>query len=323
LVTNNLTLMAAALLADAVIGDPGWLYARIPHPVTWMGNLLAFLDRKLNRDGMTPTELVTMGGISLLGMMLIFGLGAWALSAYLFHSPWGFALLVLMSSTLLAQRSLYDHVRAVAAPLMAGQVAEAQTALGKIVGREVGGLNETSIAAAAIESLAENLSDGVIAPLFWGCLLGFPGIVLYKVVNTADSMIGHRTERYLCFGRIAARLDDVLNFVPARLTGFLIAVVGFSGQALTIMASDARKHRSPNAGWPEAAMAGALDIRLSGPRAYHGEISDEPWIHPLGTAPDAACLCRALGITLRVYGLTFALIAIAAVISMSAAGPPR
>ena len=323
MVTSNLTLMAAALLADAVIGDPGWLYARIPHPVVWMGNLLALLDRKFNRPGMTPTQRVVTGGISLCLVMLIFGMGAWALAACLLHALWGLGLLVVLSSTLLAQRSLYDHVRAVAAPLKAGKRQEARLALRKIVGRDVGGLDESGIAAAAIESLAENLSDGVIAPLLWGCLLGFPGIVLYKVVNTADSMIGHRTDRHLYFGRIAARLDDVLNFVPARLTGLLIAVTGFSWQALAVMASDARKHRSPNAGWPEAAMAGALNIRLSGPRAYDGEISNEPWIHPQGAAPDAACLQRALGRTLRVYGLAFVLVAVAAAISMSAANPPR
>ena len=296
MVAHNLILMAAALLLDALLGDPAWLYRRIPHPVVWMGKLLGALEKTLNR-GALP---VLSGAVCLFLLLAIFGGSAWLLSHLLSRSVLGWALLALLSSSLLAQRSLYDHVRAVATPLAAGDIAAARAALALIVGRDVQNLDAAAVSAAAIESLAENLSDGVVAPLFWGCLLGLPGLVLYKAINTADSMIGHRTPRYLYFGRVAARLDDLVNLVPARLTGLLIAIVTLSPKAMTVMRTDASKHRSPNAGWPEAAMAGALNLRLSGPRAYHGVVTDEPWINEAGAPPDAAGIARALKIMIRV-----------------------
>jgi adenosylcobinamide-phosphate synthase len=299
MVAHNLILMAAALLLDALLGDPVWLYRRIPHPVVWMGNLLSAMEKAFNGDSQMPAQRILAGAMCLFVLLAIFGAPAWLLSHFLSHSILGWAMLALLASTLLAQRSLYDHVHAVAAPLAAGDVAGARAALALIVGRDVQSLDSAAVSGAATESLAENLSDGVVAPLFWGCLLGLPGLVLYKAINTADSMIGHRTPRYLYFGRVAARLDDLVNLVPARLTGLLIACVSLSATAWTLMLADARKHRSPNAGWPEAAMAGALNVRLSGPRAYHGVVTDEPWINRQGAAPDTASIKRALRIMIR------------------------
>ncbi len=300
MVADNLILMAAALLLDAVLGDPGWLYRRIPHPVTWMGKLLGMMDNGLNREDQMAATRMAVGGFCLLVLLAVFGGAAWMLSDFLSRSLLGLVVLALLASTLLAQRSLYDHVKAVAIPLRLGNIADARAALAHIVGRDVQMLGPAAISGAAIESLAENLSDGVVGPLFWGCVLGLPGLVLYKAINTADSMIGHRNPRYLYFGRAAARLDDLVNLIPARLTGLLIAIVTLSAKAWAVMRADAHNHRSPNAGWPEAAMAGALDVRLSGPRAYHGVITDEPWINDKGAAPDADAIRRALRIMVRV-----------------------
>jgi adenosylcobinamide-phosphate synthase len=305
MVAHNLILMAAALLLDAVLGDPGWLYRRIPHPVTWIGKLIGVMDDRFNREDQTAGTRMVAGGFCLLALLAVFGIAAWAVSHFLSRDLLGRAVMALLAGTLLAQRSLYDHVKAVALPLTLNDLAGARTALARIVGRDVQLLDSSAVSAAATESLAENLSDGVVAPLFWGCVLGLPGLVLYKVINTADSIIGHRNPRYLYFGRAAARLDDVVNLIPARLTGLLITIVTLSAKAWAVMLAHAHNHRSPNAGWPEAAMAGALNVRLSGPRAYHGVMTNEPWINDKGAAPDAATITRALRIMVRVCILLF------------------
>ncbi len=321
MVAHNLIVMAAALVLDAGFGDPAWLYKRVPHPVVWMGRLLAVFDRRINRWPASAVAGIALGALCLAALLTLCGGAAWALDRWLSHSIVGLAGLALLASTLLAQRSLYDHVRAVAMPLAVGDIEGARIALGRIVGRDTRDLDRSAICRAAIESLAENLSDGVVAPLFWGCLLGFPGLVLYKAVNTADSMIGHRTLRHLYFGRAAARLDDLVNLLPARLTGLLIALAGFSAKALRVMRADARQHRSPNAGWPEAAIAGVLDIRLSGPRTYHGAKTDEPWLHAEGRLPDVADLDRALAIMLRVCAVLLVAV-LAAALYFSFSGSP-
>ncbi len=307
MVAHNLSLMAVALLLDAIIGDPAWLYRRVPHPVSWIGAVLSFLERHLNRG--SPAIRIALGAVALI-VLLISGVIAWTLDRWLSISWIGWLGLVVIASTMLAQRSLYDHVEAVLVPLSAGNIPDARTALSRIVGRDTTALDESAVCRAAIESLAENLSDGVVAPLFWGCVLGLPGIVLYKAINTADSMIGHRTERFLYFGRAAARLDDVVNYIPARITGFLIALSTLSRQAWCVMIADAGKHRSPNAGWPEAAMAGALEIRLSGPRIYSGVRTLEPWINPTGSDASPTHLRLALSILLRICASLIVLTAI-------------
>jgi adenosylcobinamide-phosphate synthase len=253
------------------------------------------------------------GPIALAALLLVSGSIAWALNRWLSCSSIGWLCLVVVASTMLAQRSLYDHVKEVLVPLERGNVPDARRALGRIVGRDTAELDENAICRAAIESLAENLSDGVVAPLLWGCVLGLPGIVLYKAINTADSMIGHRTEQFLYFGRAAARLDDAVNLIPARMTAFLIALLSLSTQAWRVMFADAGNHRSPNAGWPEAAMAGALGIRLSGPRTYAGNTSFEPWINAVGVQPSPLHLRAALSLLVRICASLIVLMVIGSI----------
>ncbi len=267
--------MLVAMAIDAVLGWPGALFARIGHPVTWLGGLIGALDARWNRPGDTPMLRRLFGIAAALIVIALAAAVGWLMQR-LMPSDWRAVVLIgVLAWPLLALRSLHDHVAAVRDPLLAGDIDAARKAVSMIVGRDPKQLDEAGIARAAIESLAENASDGVVAPLFWGALFGLPGIAGYKAINTLDSMIGHRSERHEAFGWAAARIDDVANFIPARLTGFLFALTGRAPRdALLCMVRDARHHRSPNAGWPEAAMAGALGVRLCGPRSYHGELAD-------------------------------------------------
>ncbi|RJE79756.1 adenosylcobinamide-phosphate synthase CbiB [Paracoccus sp. JM45] len=282
-----------ALFIDLVIGWPAWLFARIGHPVTWLGRLIATLDDRMNhgpdrrKRGMIASLLVIAAAMvpaAILQMLL---------------GPWAAAVLAW---PLVAARSLDDHLRAVATPLRMGDLPAARRAVAMIVGRDVSNADEPAIARASLESLAENASDGVVAPLFWAVVLGLPGIAAYKAINTLDSMIGHRTPKHEEFGNFAARLDDFVNIIPARLTAVLIAVAGISKRAVECALADGPKHRSPNAGWPEGAMAGALGVRLSGPRVYGSHISQEPWLN--GTAPDPHAKDLQRGITLYRRAIT-------------------
>lgn len=295
-----------ALLIDAALSWPDRLYARIGHPVTWVGRLISTLDHRLNAGGAPRRRL--MGVATLLLVVLAAALPTYLLQSLIFRfagANWaGMVLIGVIAWPMVAARSLHDHVAAVARPLGRGDVAGARCAVANIVGRDVSVLDEGGVARAAMESLAENASDGVVAPLFWGAVLGLPGIAAYKAVNTLDSMIGHRTERHEAFGWASARLDDVLNLIPARLTGLLIALASPRPvHALAIMMRDGHRHRSPNAGYPEAAMAGALGVRLAGPRIYHHVIAQEPWLNGEAPDPGPADLARAL----RLYAIAMAL----------------
>lgn len=261
-------MLAAAMLLDAMFGEPDWLWSRAPHPAVLMGRAVAALDRLLNRGGAR----ILKGALA----TAILALAALTLGELL--SRLGPLVELLCAAILLAQRSLTEHVRAVADALRAS-LPEGRAMVSRIVSRDTRQMGEAEVARAAIESAAENLSDGVIAPAFWFLILGLPGLMLYKAINTADSMIGYRTPRHEQFGKVAARADDLLNLVPARLTGLLIA--GLTGQLprWSEIAADARRHKSPNAGWPEAAMARALDVALAGPRSYDGQMRDLPWVN--------------------------------------------
>lgn len=277
--------MALAMAIDGAMGWPDALFARIGHPVTWIGRAIAALDQRLNRerDGAALRRLA--GCVTLLAIVALAALPAWAISLVLPGGLAGLVLTGILAWPFLALRSMHDHVLAVAAPLARGDLLQARHAVSMIVGRNPEMLDEAGVARAALESLAENTSDGIVAPLFWGVLLGLPGIAAYKAVNTLDSMIGHRSPRHEAFGWASARFDDLVNLVPARLTGLIFALAsGAPSRALACMRADAARHRSPNAGWPEAAMAGALGIRLSGPRVYADRIAQEPWVN--GAAPD-------------------------------------
>jgi len=274
---STVELAAAAVLVEAAVGYPAFLYRAIGHPVTWMGRLLGVLEGRMNSDSESfPTR--RRLGVVALAILLTVCLGVtffflWFVSTALF----GQIVSVLAATSLIAQRSMYDHVRAVADALEREGLAAGRKAVSMIVGRNPEQLDEAGVARAAIESLAENFSDGIVAPVFWMAAAGLPGAVAYKAVNTADSMIGHRTPRFEAFGWAAARLDDVLNIPPARLSALLIAFAavptgGSFVSALKAVWRDASRHRSPNAGWPEAAMAGALDLQLAGPRVYGDEL---------------------------------------------------
>jgi len=276
----SLILALSALSLEALIGYPAPLFARIGHPVTWIGALISWLEKKLNRE-VLAAELRRRNGFVALGVVLIVS-GGLALALMLFlPGVWGFLILVVIAASLPAQRSLYDHVARVAEALETQGLDAGRTAVSMIVGRDVAVLDEAGVSRAAIESLAENFSDGVVAPGLYLAALGLPGGVLLKSINTADSMIGHRTARYEAFGFASAKLDDVVMWVPARLSVLLIAGASLALPGASALAAlkaawrDARGHRSPNAGWPEAALAGALGFQLSGPRLYHGvEVQD-------------------------------------------------
>ena len=267
---NAAALLSIAALLDALFGEPGWLWSRLPHPAVLMGRLIGALDTRFNAGPHRRRR-----GIWVMALLCALGILSGAVL-----SSGGPLVECLAAAILLAQKSLVQHVAAVAAGLR-HSLQSGRDAVARIVSRDTAQMDETQTARAAIESAAENLSDGVIAPAFWFCIGGLPGMLIYKMVNTADSMIGYRTPRHEDFGWAAARLDDLLNLIPARLTALLIALTtGKFGWAS--IRADARLHRSPNAGWPEAAMARALGIALSGPRAYDGEMRDFPWVNAEG-----------------------------------------
>ena len=295
--------MVVAMAVDALIGWPSPLFARIGHPVTWLGWLINLLDGAWNRTSdPSPFRRAAGAAAAILVIALAAALG-WAVQSMLASEWAGVVVVGVLAWPLVALRSLHDHVAAVAKPLVSGDIAAARLAVGQIVGRDPAMLDDAGIARASIESLAENASDGIVAPVFWGALFGLPGILGYKAINTLDSMIGHRTERHEAFGWAAARIDDLANIIPARLTGLLFVLLAPNrSQAWSCTLRDARRHRSPNAGWPEAAIAGALGVRLSGPRIYHGHVADEPWLNE--AARDAAAADILAGLTLYRRAMT-------------------
>ncbi|MCY1126624.1 adenosylcobinamide-phosphate synthase CbiB [Frigidibacter sp. RF13] len=298
-------LMLAGLVIDLAVGWPRGLYALVGHPVTWIGRLISRLDDWLNIEGTTDRDRRIAGLAAALLVIAVTAIIGLVLQSLL-PSGWkGLLIGGCLAWPLIAARSLRDHVVAVSRPLRGGDLAGARNAVAMIVGRDPDRLDEAGIARATIESLSENASDGVVAPLFWGAVFGLPGIAAYKAINTLDSMIGHRTPRHEAFGWASARIDDLANLIPARLTGLLIAAVSPAPRAaLDCMWREARFHRSPNAGWPEAAMAAALGVRLSGPRLYHDRVANEPWINGAARDPGADDITRALEICRNALALT-------------------
>lgn len=300
--TGTAGILFLALALDALVGDPPALWSRIPHPVVLFGNVIGWAERRWNTSG-EANEARRQRGVALVVLLLI---GA-ALAGWLTHRafsffPYGWLLEAAVASIFLAQRSLYDHVRAVVVGFSSDGLPGARRAVSMIVGRDPEQLEEAGVCRAAIETLAENFSDGVVAPAFWYLIAGLPGLFAYKALNTADSMIGHRSERYRDFGWAAARLDDFANLIPARLSAVLFwgAAVAMPdadpGAAIRATRRDAKHHRSPNAGWPEAATAGALGLRLAGPRTYAGETVEDSWMGDGRAEAAPADILRALSL---------------------------
>lgn len=292
-----------ALAIEATFGYPQGLYARIGHPVTWIGRLIGWCETRWNSPHLSFAHRRLNGLVSLLLILAVTAaitIGLERAITFALPATVGVILLAAAASTLIAQRSLYDHVAAVAQGLEQGGIDAGRRAVGMIVGRDTAALDEAAASRAAIESLAENYSDGVVAPLFWLIVGGLPGAALYKAINTGDSMIGHKSERYRAYGWAAARLDDLVNLPASRLAALLLIAATvrnreFDAQdAIRAVVRDARHHRSPNAGWPEAAMAGALGIRLAGPRTYGGNVVDDGWMGSGRSDLTAADIRRAL-----------------------------
>ncbi len=301
--SNALNLICAMAL-DAALGEPDWLWSRVRHPAVLMGDLIGFLDRNLNQGG----------NRRLRGVLVALLLLAISLFAGRLLQSLGPIIEIMACAALLAQKSLVVHVRDVGDALRRS-LSEGREAVARIVSRDTSDMTQAQVARSAIESAAENLSDGVIAPAFWFLIGGLPGLLVYKVINTADSMIGYRNEKYFEFGWASAKLDDLLNLIPARLTCVMIVAISKNWERWNAIVADARRHISPNAGWPEAAMARALNVALAGPRSYDGEIRDLAWVNgDARTEIGAYEVFRACDMLWRIWGLALAVLSVSVVL---------
>jgi adenosylcobinamide-phosphate synthase len=309
-----LTLLA--LLIEAMVGYPDRLVRSIGHPVIWMGGLIAALERQWNRETVAPALRRTLGTVTVLLLVGFVGVAAFIIERGLLILPFGLIGVAVIASTLIAQRSLHQHVARVADALDNTGLAGGREAVSHIVSRDTKVLDEAGVARAAIESLAENFSDGVVAPVFWMIIAGLPGAAIYKAINTADSMIGHHTPRFQAFGWAAARLDDLLNLPASRLSALLIIAAAAvtkgtsASDAWRAVRRDARHHRSPNAGYPEAAIAGALGLALAGPRIYDGVRVDDAFMGNGRSAAKATDIRAALGLYRRADAILIGLVAV-------------
>ena len=309
-------ILLLALLIDRLIGDPDWIWRKVPHPVAAFGAGIKWFETRFNRKSMSFRRRKWFGIIAILILLLAsFVVGFFIHKLLLGLGGAGVIIEALVASILLAQKSLVDHVGKVEKAFKQGSLVEARGAVSLIVGRETKNLDESAVCRAAIESLAENSSDGVVAPVFWYLILGLPGLFCYKLVNTADSMIGYKNERFKDFGWASARLDDVVNFIPARLTAFIVILTSglfinrkAAEKAIEVVRKDARHHHSPNAGFPECAFAGALDVKLLGPRIYSGKAVDEPFQNESGKMAGPDDIYRAIRLFNRSMDVLFLVI---------------
>ncbi len=312
---DPLVLLLLALALDAYIGDPPGVWRVVPHPVALMGRAVALLDKRLNRPGRSEATRAMRGVLALVGLLGLAAGAGWAVSWAACAVSFGWLVELVLVMTLVAQRSLYRHVIAVAGALEEGGLEAGRRAVAHLVGRNPENLDEYGVARGAIESCAENLSDGVIAPVFWYVLLGLPGLLAYKMLNTLDSMVGYTSPRYKAFGAATARLDTAANYVPARLTALILAFAALfvpsagARAALRTVARDARRHRSANAGWPEAAAAGALGLALAGPRRYGDRVVKDNWMGQGRARATPADIRRALYLFVVACLVNFGLVA--------------
>ncbi len=299
-------LLAIAMCLDAALGEPDWLWSRLRHPAVLIGAVIGWLDKQLNHGSNRRLR-----GVAVVILLVAGGLILGSLLARL-----GPVAEIIICAILLAQKSLVTHVRDVGDALRRS-LPEGRDMVARIVSRDTSGMTQAQVARSAIESAAENLSDGVIAPAFWFLTAGLPGLLIYKAINTADSMIGYRNEKYLEFGWASARLDDLLNLVPARLTCLMIVTLSGQWNNWPNIVADARRHISPNAGWPEAAMARALNVALAGPRSYHGQVRDLAWVNGNARKEIGAYeVFRASGVLWKVWGLALGVVSVWFVISL-------
>lgn len=314
-----LVVTALALVVERRLGYADWLVPRIGHPVVWIGNLISWLEAQWNQKELSGSQ-KRIRGVAMLGVVLLtVAIVAGGLMAALRLLTYGWVLEALIATSLLCQKELGQRVEEVAQGLET-DLADGRDAVKHLVGRDTQSLDESEVSKAAVESLAENTSDGIIAPAFWMMVGGLPGAALYKAINTCDSMVGYRNERYEAFGWASAKVDDLANLIPARLSGLLFTLATFSvspsraAKAWRAMWRDARKHASPNAGWPEAAMAGALDVSLGGPRNYNGVLTELPYMGDGDKTLTPGTIRQALGIYHLMLGLLAALIALPALL---------
>ena len=287
---DPLFILLIALVLDWYFGEPEALWSRLPHPIVLFGKAVSFADKRLNKSKDSDQEQYKNGSVAISLLILLALFVSFFIQGVVdFFGPIGFIIELFIVFVLLAQKSLADHVEAVAIGLKEDGLKGGQKAVGMIVGRDPSSLDKSGVSRAAIESLAENFSDGVVAPAFWYAVFGLPGIIVYKMINTADSMIAYRNEKYLWFGRVAAQIDDLANWLPARLSAVLIALgsgmlngVAAFKNAMIVALRDSGLHRSPNAGWPEAAMAGGVDLALGGPRIYPDETVQQAYLNSSG-----------------------------------------
>lgn len=325
---HSLVVVILGLAIEAAVGYPSALYDRIRHPVVWIGALIGLLDRRLNREAWSPALRRAAGVAAIVLVIAVAAAAGFAVELLAFVAGGfpGMVVAALFAATLFAARSLNDHVAAVSQAMREGGLEAGRLAVSKIVGRNPEFLDEAGVCRATIESLAESLSDGVVAPVLWSAVFGLPGGAAYKAINTADSMIGHKTERHGAFGWAAARIDDVVNLPASRLSALMVIVAALSvdgasaSGAFRAVMRDAERHKSPNAGWPEAAFAGALGLRLNGPKVYGDVRVDDAWMGDGRSMVHAADIDRALTLyrnAVLLLWMLFALLALLVVVGLS------
>lgn len=281
---DPLIIMLIALGVEAYLGEARFVFRFVKHPVVLIGDLINLFDQKLNRESRSDMDRAIRGFLTVILICGICGVIGCAVAWTGRNHPWGWVIECILTISLIAQRGLYNAVHRVGKALRDDSLESARDAVSHIVGRDPAQLDEHGVARASIESLAENFGDGVVAPVFWYVLFGFPGLLIYKAINTMDSMIGHKSPKYKAFGFSAARIDDIVNIIPARLAALFLCLAALfvptanAYRSLKVMLRDAGKHRSPNAGWPEGAMAGALNLALAGPRRYADMVVKDPWV---------------------------------------------
>lgn len=292
---DNFVIILGAILIDIVFGWPNTIFKLIGHPVTWMGNLINLLDRIFNQK-LFSNNFKKLGGlITLLICILTVITCIILLEEFFNYTSFGLMLSMIVAWPFLAINSMHQHIRKILFDLKDNNLNLARKSVSKIVGRDTKKLNKVNLIRSSLESLSENTSDGIVAPIFWGLLFGLPGLAVYKVINTLDSMIGYKNEKYFFFGWASAKMDDFINIIPSRITGILYAMV--SGKlifTISIMFKNAKKHASPNAGYPEAALSGALNVKLYGPRSYEGVKMNNSWINERGLEPSLEHLTKAI-----------------------------